>query len=155
VNWSESLNSSIPALVCSWNDNFILQFDCEDKFKIHIYNLLKIWQRERILFCQFFEGFRAGFLLLVLWCSHIGDCPQEELAKFGYKSERKAENFNAIFWFSTVNPNPLHKYGNFRNLFHEIWWLWHKFLFFSTKILCMSLTGFPLGLFCNNLCKRI
>jgi hypothetical protein len=32
--------------------------------------------------------------------SHIGNQPQEELTKFGYRSERKVEKFKnpAIFW---------------------------------------------------------
>ncbi len=35
----------------------------------------------------------------ILLCNHTGDCPEEELAKFGYKSERKVEKFKnpAIF----------------------------------------------------------
>jgi hypothetical protein len=27
----------------------------------------------------------------IMWCSHIGDRPQEELAKLGYSSERMVE----------------------------------------------------------------
>jgi hypothetical protein len=36
-----------------------------------------------------------------LLCSHISDHPQEELAKFGYKSERKVESFKipSIVWW--------------------------------------------------------
>jgi hypothetical protein len=35
-----------------------------------------------------------------LQCSHTSNHPQEELAKFGYKSEGKAENFMnpTVYW---------------------------------------------------------
>jgi hypothetical protein len=33
------------------------------------------------------------FFVSILQCSHTSNHPQKELAKFGYKSERKAENF--------------------------------------------------------------
>jgi hypothetical protein len=33
------------------------------------------------------------FIFPFLFCSHIVDHPQEELAKFGYKSEKKVESF--------------------------------------------------------------
>ncbi len=36
---------------------------------------------------------KARFLYAVLCCSDTGNHPQEELAKFGYLSERKVENF--------------------------------------------------------------
>jgi hypothetical protein len=29
----------------------------------------------------------------ILWCSHIGNHPQEEIAKFDYRSKMKVENF--------------------------------------------------------------
>jgi hypothetical protein len=35
---------------------------------------------------------RLGFFFFpTLWCSHTGDHPQEKLAKFGYKSEKKVK----------------------------------------------------------------
>ncbi len=37
--------------------------------------------------------------LPILWCSHNGNHPQEELAKFGYKSERKVENLKNLVIF--------------------------------------------------------
>jgi hypothetical protein len=43
----------------------------------------------------------SGFFLLpILWCSHIGNHPQEEIAKFDYGSKMKVENFKNpdIFW---------------------------------------------------------
>jgi hypothetical protein len=33
------------------------------------------------------------YIFSVLGCSHTGDHPQEEVAKFGYKSEKKVEKF--------------------------------------------------------------
>jgi hypothetical protein len=38
-----------------------------------------------------------------LWCCHAGDHPQEELATFGYRSERKVEklkNHAVVWWFA-------------------------------------------------------
>jgi hypothetical protein len=34
-----------------------------------------------------------GFFVSILQCSHTRNHPQEELSKFGHKSERKGENF--------------------------------------------------------------
>jgi len=59
-----------------------------------------------------------------------GDHPQEELAKFGYRSERKVEQFknHAIFIFW----NLLSKYDNFRKKIPQT--LVTLALFFSQKI---------------------
>jgi hypothetical protein len=42
----------------------------------------------------------TGFFLSILLCNHTGNHPQEELAKFGYRSERKVKKFKnpAIIW---------------------------------------------------------
>jgi hypothetical protein len=45
----------------------------------------------------------GGFFFLffsILWCNHTDNHPQEELAKFGYNSERKVEIFKncTTFW---------------------------------------------------------
>jgi len=44
--------------------------------------------------------FRVFRFLFFFVSSHIGNQPQEELTKFGYRSERKVEKFKnpAIFW---------------------------------------------------------
>jgi len=34
----------------------------------------------------------AGFLFSILWCCQTGDHPQEDLAKFGYRSGMKVKN---------------------------------------------------------------
>jgi hypothetical protein len=43
------------------------------------------------------------FFLAILWRSHhTGNHPQEELAKFGYRSERKVKKFkNAVIFLAT------------------------------------------------------
>jgi hypothetical protein len=43
---------------------------------------------------------QAFFLISILWSSHVGDQTQVELAKFGYREERKVEKFKnpAIVW---------------------------------------------------------
>jgi hypothetical protein len=42
----------------------------------------------------------SGFFFQILWGRCCSDHPQEDLAKFGYRSERKEEKFRnpAIFW---------------------------------------------------------
>jgi hypothetical protein len=40
------------------------------------------------------------FLFSILWCSHTGYHSQEELARFGYRSERKVEKFKNTAIFS-------------------------------------------------------
>jgi hypothetical protein len=40
-----------------------------------------------------------GFFLPILWCSHTRDHPQEELAKFGYSSERTEEKLRILLYF--------------------------------------------------------
>jgi hypothetical protein len=40
------------------------------------------------------------FLFSILWCSHTGYHSQEELARFGYRSERKVEKFKNTTIFS-------------------------------------------------------
>jgi hypothetical protein len=70
-----------------------------------------------------------------LWCNHVGDHPQEWLAKLGYRLERKVENFKnpTIFWW-LVGTYYCLKYDNLRLL-----WLWFKFSF--TNLLEMSCIG--------------
>jgi hypothetical protein len=66
-----------------------------------------------------------------LWCSHTVHHPQGELAKFGYRSEMKVENFKnpAVFWppvrtycLKTMVPFQVwHKLNNF--LICRIFWI--------------------------------
>jgi hypothetical protein len=44
--------------------------------------------------------YSTTFFFSILWCNHTSDHAQEELARFGYRSERKVENVKnlAIFW---------------------------------------------------------
>jgi len=68
-----------------------------------------------------------GFLISILWHSHTGDRPQEELAKFGYMLEGKVEKLKnlAIFWWHVGTY--LSKYVTIsEKKFSEICWLWHK-----------------------------
>ncbi len=64
--------------------------------------------------------------------------PQEELAKFGYRPERKVEkNINpAIFWSFFLNY-----YLNLANFFFKSSKFCNFGAFFVTKILCMSCNG--------------
>jgi hypothetical protein len=45
-------------------------------------------------------GFFFFLFFSILWCNHTDNHPQEELAKFGYNSERKVEIFKncTTFW---------------------------------------------------------
>jgi hypothetical protein len=56
-----------------------------------------------------FHGQSRAFFPSILQCSHNRDHPQDELAKFGYRSETKIERFKnpAIFWqpAGTYCPN--------------------------------------------------
>jgi hypothetical protein len=49
----------------------------------------------------------------ILWCNHIGDHPQEELARFGYRSERKVENLKNLVIDFGMCWNILCKNGDF------------------------------------------
>jgi hypothetical protein len=77
---------------------------------------------------------KAGLFFSFFWIQPLagctGDHPQEELAKFGYRSERKVEQFknHAIFIFW----NLLSKYDNFRKKMPQT--LVTLALFFSQKI---------------------
>jgi hypothetical protein len=46
------------------------------------------------------------FVFSILWISHIGNHPQGELGKFGYRSEKKAQIFknHTIFWRLALEP---------------------------------------------------
>jgi len=70
-----------------------------------------------------------------LWCRHTGsDHPQEELAKFGYKSQRKVESFkNPTYYILATSWNLFSKFGQFQNFFS---WKYGKLgscFFFSEK----------------------
>ncbi len=83
--------------------------------------------------------FVSFFFFLILWCSCTGNHPQEELVKFGYKLEKKVENFSnpAIFW----QPARTSVCVCVCVCLHEILKkkiLWH---FFFTKMPCMYSTG--------------
>ncbi len=76
-----------------------------------------------------------------MWCSlptqhaGLGDHPQEELAKFGYKSERKVWKIEESCCILVTCWNLLSKYGNFREKI-PLWCI------FPPKVLGMSHTGF-------------
>jgi len=70
-------------------------------------------------------------VFVFLWCNNIGDHPQEEeLAKFGYRSERKVEiNFflRILLFFDEAY---LSKYGKFQKLFSLMNFVWVALEFF-------------------------
>jgi len=87
--------------------------------------------------------FLQSFLYIeTLWCSHIGDHPQEELAKLGDKSERRVESFKnpATFWRPalTYYLNMANSEEKNKIPWNQMIWLF----FFPTKILCTSSTAF-------------
>jgi hypothetical protein len=47
-----------------------------------------------------FRGENQSFLFPILLCTHTGNYPQEELPKFGYRSERKENKLKnpVTFW---------------------------------------------------------
>jgi len=69
------------------------------------------------------------FFFSILWFSQIGNHPQEEFAKFGYKLERKVKHFEnlAIFW-QFIGTYYLNMAISERKKIFEIWQLWHIFL---------------------------
>jgi hypothetical protein len=73
-------------------------------------------------------------VLFFLWCNNIGDHPQEkELAKFGYRSERKVEiNFflRILLFF---DETCLSKYGKFQKLFPLMNFVWVALEFFFMR----------------------
>ncbi len=100
---------------------------------IYIHTHIHIWTKAGLFFSFFWIQPLAG-------CT--GDHPQEELAKFGYRSERKVEQFknHAIFIFW----NLLSKYDNFRKkiaqtlvtlalFFSQKFFLWACFFLFVAK----------------------
>jgi hypothetical protein len=54
-----------------------------------------------------------GFFFSILLGSHTSDYPQEELAKFGYRSERKMEKCKNPTKILATYLNLLYKYDNF------------------------------------------
>jgi hypothetical protein len=79
-----------------------------------------------------------GLFVPLLWCSHhVGDHLQEDLAKFGYRSEREIEKIKKIpaiyIYILATFWNLLFKYDDFRIFFFlRNLWLWH-IQFFNTK----------------------
>jgi hypothetical protein len=45
-----------------------------------------------------------SFLFPIVWSSHIGDHPQEDLAKFGYRSEKKVEKLRTLLYSNNIQP---------------------------------------------------
>jgi hypothetical protein len=67
-----------------WN---LQQFEIlqpKKKRKKDAYNTFKLKLACHHLLGFFLLFYFILFYFLILWCSHIGDHPQEELAKFGY-----------------------------------------------------------------------
>jgi len=89
----------------------------------------------------FFHPSPVGFLLFPkLWCRWwVGDHPQENLATFGYKSQRKVQKFrnHVIFWQhgGTYSLNMV-----ISKKIPIIWWQWP--IFFGRKTFCIYGTGF-------------
>jgi hypothetical protein len=46
------------------------------------------------------------------------DHPQEDLAKFGYRSEKKVEKLRTLVYSNNIQPI-VHVYCNFLNKFHK------------------------------------
>jgi hypothetical protein len=73
------------------------------KQKFRFLKIFFLKNREFVTEYLFFKIFwqNAEILPQIITCRHIGDHPQEELAKFGYSSQRKVINFLknlALFW---------------------------------------------------------
>ncbi len=81
------------------------------------------------------------FFFSILWgrC-RTNDHPQEEWAKFSYRSDRKLEQNIQNPCLVLVSSN---KYGDFRLIFSlKIWRLWLFYFFPPREILCTPRTGF-------------
>jgi hypothetical protein len=76
------------------------------------------------------------FFSSILWCLTV-EWSQEELAKFGYRAERKVEKHLRIMFIWATCLKQLSKYDNFRWKKHS--WKSSNFgAFFLTKIICLS-----------------
>ncbi len=93
------------------------------------------------------QGFFLLFFLAILWCSHTGNHPQEELANFGYKSsERKVGNFKnpVIFLATCLETSICLKDDNFRIIFSVKSGDFGTFVF-PQKSFCISHARFQLS----------
>ncbi len=80
------------------------------------------------------------FLFSILWCSHTGYHSQEELAKFGYRSERKVEKCKntaifswsvGIYWLNKViSEKNSSETGDFGAFFSQNSFVWVVLNFF-------------------------
>jgi hypothetical protein len=88
------------------------------------------------------------FLFSILWCSHTGYHSQEELAKFGYRSERNVEKRKDTAIFSwPAGICCLNKVISEKKFLRN-WWFW---CILFTKFLCVGCTQFFLSpLFLNS-----
>jgi len=83
--------------------------------------------------------------------SHIGNHPQEELTKFGYRSKRKVENYKNPVIFLATCWNLLSIYDNFRKKIKIPQQISHVFFFHkmhmyeSYRIIYLYYIFFPSG----------
>jgi len=75
----------------------------------------------------------------ILWCSHTGNYPWEDFARFGYKTERKLKVF-VLSYFLFSYPQRLNMANStFSPL--PFWRIW-AMCFFPWQMLCIAVTFF-------------
>jgi hypothetical protein len=68
------------------------------------------------------------FFFSFFWCSHIGNYPQEELAKYGCRSEKIVNFKKNTHYILVVCWNLLYKYGDFSKK-NPFCWIFLSFLY--------------------------
>jgi hypothetical protein len=65
---------------------------------------LKLWDVQ-LIYLDSISTPRVFFSLFsIVQCSHNGDHPQEDLAKFGYRSEKKVEKLRTLLDSNNIQP---------------------------------------------------
>jgi hypothetical protein len=83
----------------------------------------------------FFASSCSALFFSNLWSSWIGDHWQEDLARFGYRSEKKVEFFQDSSYIVATCWNLLFKYGNFKTKNLTEWQIGP--IFSKKEILCI------------------
>jgi hypothetical protein len=77
---------------------------------------------------------QSGFSFSILWGSWIGDHPQEDLAKFGYREKSKFNNKNLLWNMSLWTPWTYGLKMEISTLFPlKTWWLFQKILLYNSQ----------------------
>jgi hypothetical protein len=101
--------------------------------EVHVSNFRGTTENTVLKICP-----KQGLFLPILWCSHTGNHPQEELAKFGYSSERTEEKLRILLYFVVMLEAYCPNMANFHQMFYKFcfWQIWCLFFFKTIFISC-------------------